>query len=128
MLPVELDLSRWEDPLGSDRLKARTRGGEDTSGQVASEVPVQEVLALVVGGVVGVDEDRVGLPVVVVLVVVLLNISISIHRGLGSVLAAGGDMVPLQDPDNWIFDRVQIKIDLKDMSGTKRTIRISTQN
>ena len=48
--------------------------------------------------VMGVDEDRLGLPVIVVLVVVLLGFPGNVRCGQGRVLTSGGDVVSLEDP------------------------------
>ena len=49
-------------------------------------------------GVMGVDEDGLGLTVVVVLVVVLLGLPGRVV--LGGVLTSGGDVVSLEDPSD----------------------------
>ena len=52
----------------------------------------------VMRGVMGVDEDGLGLTVVVVLVVVLLGLPGRVV--LGGVLTSGGDVVSLEDPSH----------------------------
>ena len=62
---------------------------------------VSEAAYSLVRGVVGVDEDRVWLGVVVVLVVVLSHLPGVVGDGVGSVLASGGDVVSLEDPGKY---------------------------
>merc|ERR1719458_1676099 len=70
---------------------------EDTSSQMSGKVPVQKMLS-VMRGVMGVDEDGLGLTVVVVLVVVLLGLPGRVV--LSRVLTSGGDVVALEDPES----------------------------
>merc|ERR1711936_368484 len=70
---------------------------------MSGQVPVQKMLS-VMGGVMGVDEDGLGLTVVVVLVVVLLGLPGRIV--LGGVLTSGGDVVALEDPESIDTSRV----------------------
>ena len=76
------------------------QGGEHSAGQQTSQVTIQKILLLVTR-VVGVYKGALGLGVVVILVVVLLRLSGRIHGdGVGTVLAAAGDVISSEDPKN----------------------------
>ncbi len=83
----------------------------EMTGQVSGEQ-----LRLLVGGVVGVDEGRLGDGVVVVGVVVLhvlAGLGV-LEDGVGGALAAGGDVVAADDPEavdaGLVLDRVQLAV------------------
>ena len=61
-------------------------------------IPTPNETHSVMRGVMGVDEDGLGLTVVVVLVVVLLGLPGRVV--LGGVLTSGGDVVSLEDPSH----------------------------
>ena len=99
--PVELDLSGGEEPVGGgDHSGERPGGGGEVSPcQMTSQVPSLEGGDLV-RGVVGVDEGRFWLDVLIVLVVVLLGGSVAVHSGgPGRVLTSAGDVVSPEDPE-----------------------------
>merc|ERR1719309_1944828 len=118
MESVQFDLTRGEESVwcwGGDTKRKRSRGGENSTSEKSSKVTVKKIL-LVVGGVMGVDEWRLGPGVVIVFIIVLLNLSsLCIHiLVVGRGLSTAGNVISSKNSksidSSRVFDSISFAI------------------